>query len=60
MILLILLDGSPFLIIGNFIEGIIFIMINLQPTTSDVEGFNLYYFFQLQPIMIAGQVVWYT
>ena len=45
MILLILLDGSPFLIIGNFIEGIIFIMINLQPTTRDVEGFNLFYFF---------------
>jgi len=45
MILLILLDGSPFLIIGNFIEGIIFIMIILPPTTRNVEGFNLYYFF---------------
>ena len=38
MILLILLDESPFLIIGNFIEGIIFIMIILPPTTRDVEG----------------------
>ena len=38
MILLILLDGSPFLIIGNFIEGIIFIMIILPPTTRNVEG----------------------
>ena len=37
MILLILLDGSPFLIIGNFIEGIIFIMIILPPITRDVE-----------------------
>jgi len=37
MILLILLDGSPFLIIGNFIEGIIFIMIILPPTTRNVE-----------------------
>ena len=45
MILLILLDGYPFLIIGNFIEGIIFIMITLQPTARDVEGFNLFYFF---------------
>jgi len=38
MILLILLDGSPFLIIGNFIEGIIFIMIILPPTTRYVEN----------------------
>jgi len=38
MILLILLDGSPFLIIGNFIEGIIFIMIILPPTTRNVGG----------------------
>ena len=37
MILLILLDGSPFLIIGNFIEGIIFIMIILPPTTKNVD-----------------------
>ena len=27
----------PFLIIGNFIEGIIFIMIILPPTTRNVE-----------------------
>ena len=38
MILLILLDGSPFLIIGNFIEGIIFIMIILPPTMRNVES----------------------
>ena len=38
MILLILLDGSPFLIIGNFIEGIIFIIIIQPPTTRNVEG----------------------
>ena len=35
MILLILLDGSPFLIIGNFIEGIIFIMIIPPPTSKN-------------------------
>ena len=40
MILLILLDGSPFLIIGNFIEGIIFIMIILPPTTRNVENYR--------------------
>jgi len=38
MILLILSDGSPFLIIGNFIEGIIFIMITLPPTTRNVDS----------------------
>jgi len=38
MILLILLDRSPFLIISNFIEGIIFIMIILLPITRNVEG----------------------
>ena len=38
MILLILLDGSPFLIIGNFIEGTIFIMIILPPATMNVEN----------------------
>ena len=37
MILLILLDGSPFLIIGNFIEGIIFIMIILPTIVRNVE-----------------------
>ena len=37
MILLILLDGSPFLIIGNFIEGIIFITIIQPPTARNVE-----------------------
>jgi len=37
MILLILLDGSPFLIIGSFIEGIIFITIVQPPTERNVE-----------------------
>ena len=37
MILLILLDGSPFLIIGNFIEGIIFIMITLPPNSKNIS-----------------------
>ena len=43
MILLILLDGSPFLIIGNFIEGIIFIMIILPPTMRNVDMKKIIY-----------------
>ena len=43
MILLILLDGSPFLIIGNFIEGIIFITAILPPTTRNVDMKKIIY-----------------